>query len=100
MGKHRDGLGPHYYRNLDGGSNPHHLQPDPIPMRKLAEMVESLNYGTHRFFSHLIDVRRENLAARIKKYQDQGDHDLAESIRREGDKVADELEYLLDKGYF
>lgn len=69
-------------------------------MRKLAEQVEDLNYGTQRFLSHLIDVRRERLQTRIEGYRSRGDHDIAEHALRRGDPLADVIEALLNKDLF
>jgi hypothetical protein len=93
MGKHSN-IGPHYYRGLDDGSA---LEVN-IGLREVAERVEDLNYGTQRFLSHLIDVRREALAQRIKTYRDRGDDDVAALVEREGGLLADGIEALLNDG--
>lgn len=87
---------PHFYKNLDSDSR---LTLD-IDMRSLAELIESMNYGTHRFLSHLIDVRREHLAERIKQYEARGDHDIANNVRAEGDRMADGIERMLRDGLY
>lgn len=85
---------PHTYRHLDKDSE----LTLTLDMRSLAERVVNMNYGTHRLLSHIIDVRRERLAADIKEYESRGDHDVADLARREGDKLADGIEALLRLG--
>jgi hypothetical protein len=68
-----------------------------IPMRELAERLERMSYGAHRLLSHLIDVRREQLKARIERYRKRGDADVAAHAEAEGDALADGLEALLNK---
>lgn len=87
---------PHFYKNLDRDSK---LTID-IDMRSLAERVETMNYGTHRFLSHLIDVRRERLAERIKEYAERGHHDVADNVRAEGDQLANGIERMLRDGLY
>lgn len=87
---------PHRYDGLDKNS----MVTTAIPMRKLVEQVEDLNYGTHRFLSHLIDVRRERNARRIQTYVDRGDLDVAEAARKTGDPLADAIERLLLQGLY
>ena len=85
---------PHDYRHLDEDGR-FGLQ---VTMREVAEKIDAMNYGAHRFLSHFVDVRRESLAARIKEYRDRGDSDVAEYVEREGDKLADGIEQLLKAG--
>jgi hypothetical protein len=87
---------PHTYAHLDRDSSVS-VQ---IPMRKLAEDVEHLNYGTHRFLSHLIDVRRALAASRVEELRQRGDHDVAAYALREGDPLVDGIEALLAKGLY
>lgn len=54
----------------------------PVDMDKLAEIVESAVYGTHRFLSALVRVRRQ-------KNPNQGE-----------DRLAQEIERLLNEGYW
>lgn len=96
MGRHH-GIGPHYYRGLDEGKEYSQLKIE-ISLRELAEKVESMNYGAHRFLSHLIDVRRERNEARWQTYRDRGDHDIADSAEKEGDLLVEGLEALLKAG--
>lgn len=85
---------PHTYAHLDRDSS----LTVQVPMRKLAEDVEHLNYGTHRFLSHLIDVRRALVASRVEELRRRGDHDVAEYALRQGDPLADGIEALLVQG--
>lgn len=71
--------GQHFYKHLDNDSQGR-FQID-LSMEELVKHVDKLNYGVHRFISELIDVRRSS------KWEQ--DH-----------KFADELENLLNKGYF
>lgn len=63
-----------------------HLEPITVPvdMDALAEIVENANYGTHRFLSALIRVRR---AKAVKNNWKQ-------------DILCDEIKKLLDQGLF
>lgn len=85
---------PHFYKNLDTDDK---LTLD-IDMRQLAERIVDMNYGVHRLLSHLIDVRRERLSGWVTKYELDGQHDVAEYCRREGDRLADGIESLLQQG--
>lgn len=87
----------HSYKGLDGGDADVEVR---ISMRKLAEMVVELNHGAHRFLSHLIDVRRERLALKIKQYRDCGDKNIAASVERRGDPIVDALERVLSEGAY
>lgn len=87
---------PHFYKDLDKDS----MVTTEISMRKLVEQVVDLNYGTQRFLSHLIDVRRERLQARIASHRAGGDQDHAEHLQRRGDPLADEIEGLLRRGLY
>lgn len=86
----------HTYRHLDEDSK-FQIQLD---LRDVAERIDKLNYGTQRFLSHLVDVRRERHAARIAKYEREGHRDIAENLRREGDELAEEILNLLNRGLF
>src|SRR5690242_5304976 len=101
MGRHSN-IGPHYYSDLDKKDDGYHDSAFrvSIPLREVAEKVDAMNYGIHRFLSHLVDVRREELAKRIKEYRDRGDEDVARFAEREGDRLADEIERLLHEGYY
>jgi hypothetical protein len=101
MGRHSN-IGPHYYRGLDSNREHHDggLAIPSIPLRNVAEKIEEMNYGVHRFLSHLIDVRRERLAATIKMYRDKGDEDIAAYVEREGDQLATGIEQLLKEGLY
>lgn len=68
-----------------------------VPMRELAVRLEDFNL-THRFLSHLVDIRREKLHARIEEYKARGDHDVAETARLRGDPLAETIEELLQRG--
>lgn len=82
--------GQHYYKQLDETSK---VEIE-IDMRKLAELVDGLNYGTHRFLSHLLDVRRDALRARVAGHRARGHEDVAESAERAGDVIVKALEDL------
>ena len=69
-------------------------------MRELAEQVNDLNYGVHRFLSHLVDVRREKLEEKIKMYEDRGDDDIAEYCRRAGDPLMEAILKELNEGAY
>ena len=69
-------------------------------MRELAEQVNDLNHGVHRFLSHLVDVRRELLEAKIKAYDEKGDDDIAEYCRRTGDPLMETILKLLNEGHY
>lgn len=88
----------HYYKGLDE-SGDHDLAVS-IDMRKLAEQVDQLTYGTQRLLSHLVDVRREALAKRVAKYRERGDHDVADGAAARGDRLAEAIAKLLDEGEF
>lgn len=87
---------PHFYVNLDKDSK----LVSEMGMRELAEKIEAMNYGVHRLLSHLIDVRREALAVRIKTYRDRGHEDVAQYAERAGDQLANEFERLLKEGLY
>lgn len=95
MGRHSN-IGPHTYRQLDDKSR---LEMT-LELREVAERVEDLNYGTQRFLSHLIDIRRDKLTSRIEMYRRRGDDDVAEHVEREGDPLADGIEALLKDGLY
>lgn len=100
MSGQHTGIGPHYYANLDEDESYEDSRLRiGLPLREIAEKMEAMNYGVQRFLSHLIDVRREHLTARIKKYEDRGDDDIARYVRREGDPLAEGIEKLLKEGY-
>jgi len=82
---------PHYYAGLDKDSK----MAVELPLREVAERVVEMNYGTHRFLSHLVDVRRERLAARVAHYRELGDENVAQSVERRGDPLADAIEKQL-----
>lgn len=96
MGQHH-GIGPHYYRGLDESADG--LKVD-VPLDELAQKLADMNYGVHRFLSHLIDVRKKQQAARIQRYIDRGDDDVAEYARRDGDKLIEGIEKLLNEGLY
>lgn len=52
-----------------------------MDMKQVVKNVNSINYGVHRFISELIDIRRSSEFEQHRKF-------------------ADELEGLLNKGYF
>lgn len=85
---------PHYYDGLDTDSK---ITLE-IDMRSLAERIVGMNYGEHRLLSHLIDARRARLAARIVAYRQKGLADVADSVQRRGDPLADGIEALLLQG--
>lgn len=89
-------IGPHFYKHLD--------KDDKIEIKldlsDLARMVNDMNYGTQRFLSHLLDVRREALKAVIEEYQQRSLPDIAENVRLEGDPLADGIEALLKQGLY
>ena len=84
---------PHFYANLDK-IDKFAIELD---MHKLAEQIQDMNYGVHRFLSHLIDVRRKRHQHRIDGRRRRGDVDIAEFLEREGDQLADGLEALLNR---
>jgi hypothetical protein len=92
----------HMYRHLDDDGE--HRTGDRLTVRmttrEVAEQIEAMNYGLHRFLSHIVDVRRERLAAKIAKYREQGSGDVAAYVEREGDQLADAIEALLEKGLY
>ncbi|PHA03017.1 hypothetical protein COE51_01350 [Bacillus pseudomycoides] len=71
--------GKHYYKHLD--KEKHCNVNIELNMEQLAQMVCNANYGLHRFISEVIDIKRE-------------------SKWKEDKEFADELESLLNKGYF
>lgn len=95
MGRHGN-IGPHYYEGLDRD----HTIKVALTMREVAERVEDSNYGTQRFLSHLVDVRREHLKKRIEEYRQKGSEDVAAYVERDGDPLADAIERLLQEGYY
>lgn len=86
----------HDYKHLDKDSK---LTLE-IDLRQVAEHVESLNYGVHRFLSHLVDVRRECLDARALDIEKRGHLDIANGMRRESDQLAEGIAALLARGLF
>lgn len=90
--------GPHFYRNLDSGEYRHSLTVE-VPMRKLAEELVDINYSVHRLLSHLIDVRAEQLAARVADYRAKGDDDVALYAERAGDPLMEGIRKLLEEGH-
>ncbi len=89
----------HFYKHLDDGPSRSRLTTE-LTTREVAERIEEMNYGTHRFLSHLVDVRREALAARVADWRASGHHDIAVSAERRGDELADAIEKLLNKGLY
>ncbi len=89
---------PHLFKSLDWNEADNVRVP--INMRDLVEMVNGLQYGTHRFLSHLIDVRREALAEKIARYRARGDHDVAASAEASGDPLIGILEAALKDGLY
>jgi len=70
---------PHFYKHLDEQGNCNvNIN---LNMKQIAEMVNSANYGLHRFLSETIDIKKRS------EYEDER-------------KFADELEQLLRRGYF
>jgi hypothetical protein len=83
---------PHFYKALDKDGR---LELS-APLREIAEQIVEMNYGVHRLLSHLIDVRRERLARTVMTYRESDETlDIAESVERRGDPLADGLEALL-----
>jgi hypothetical protein len=95
MGRHSN-IGPHCYAGLDEDSK----VTTALSMRELAEQIDGLNYGTQRFLSHLVDVRRKRLAERVAAYRLKGDGDIADYVTREGDPLADGIEAMLKDGLY
>ncbi len=95
MGRHGN-IGPHYYNGLDKD----YTIKTELTMREIAERVEASNYGTQRFLSHLVDVRRERLKSRIAEYVRDGKQDVATYVAAEGDPLADAIERILQEGYY
>lgn len=89
----------HDYKHLDEGP---YASPFEISMttREVAERIAALNYGVHRFLSHLIDVRRERRSARVQEHLDDGEYDLATALDAKRDELADELEKILARGVY
>jgi hypothetical protein len=85
---------PHFYVKLDEGEHRSRLTVE-LSTREVAERLCAMNHGVHRLLSHLIDVRRERLAKRIEGYREKGDDDIAESLTKIGDPLADGIEKLL-----
>lgn len=88
----------HFYKGLDESVHHRSQISFVISPRELAEKVCNVNYGLHRLLSHIVDVRREQLEARIARYEAIGDYDLADSERDEGDPLMSGIKILLDKG--
>jgi hypothetical protein len=81
---------PHYYRCLDERDK---LVIE-LDLRGVAEKVCGMNHGVHRLFSHIIDVKREQLAERVATYRSRGDDDVADYAERRGAEVIARLEAL------
>ncbi len=81
-----------YYDALDRTSK---LEVPSLSLREVAEKVNEMQRGTHRLLSHLIDVRREALQQLIVLYKTRGDDDIAYSVQRRGDRLAEAIEKLL-----
>lgn len=81
-----------------------HMDKEPLEIRinilDLVKLVSEENYGVHRFLSNLVDVRREGHAQRIANYRRQGNHDTADRLDREKDKLAEGINQLLEEGLF
>lgn len=90
--------GPHFYRGLDDSAYNDGAMRLSLSLREVAVKIEHMNYGVHRFLSHLIDVRREELKMRIEGYKMLGDDDVAASVERRGDPLVDGIERLLNDG--
>jgi len=86
----------HTYKHLDEDSK----LSVKVDMRELVEMVDRMNYGSRRFLSHLVDVRRERLADDIKKYRNRGHDDIANSLELRGDQLANAIEAALNNGAY
>jgi hypothetical protein len=71
-----------------------------VSLRDAAERIEGMNYGIHRFLSHLLDVRAELLAKKIARYRERGDNDIAEYATQAGDPLADGIRKLLEEGCY
>ncbi len=71
----------HGYRHFDEDNNDSYKFKLVLDMKQVVENVDKVNYGVHRFISELIDIRRL-------------------SIYKQDLDFADELEALLNKGYF
>jgi hypothetical protein len=89
-------IGPHAYRHIDDDSK---LKVE-LSTRELAERISRMNYGVHRFLSHLVDVRREELARRIDMYRKEGRRVVADMAEADGDRMADGIEKLLLEGLY
>jgi hypothetical protein len=86
---------PHTYDHLDGDSK---IAVE-LSTRELAERLVGMNYGVHRFLSHLVDVRREDLARRVAEYRaDPVMRRVADDAEADGDRLADGIEELLLRG--
>lgn len=86
---------PHQYRHLDKDSKVR----IEIDLLEVAKKIDAMNYGVQRFLSHLLDVRRERHAERIKAAEAR-DPEVAAYIRRTGDELAEGIEKLLQAGLF
>lgn len=93
---------PHFYRQLDDDQE--HCQGDRLTIRlttrEIAERVCAMNHGVHRLLSHLVDVRRERLAARVAEYRKRGDSDEADCVEGVGDLLAAAIEEILNRGIY
>jgi len=83
----------HYYKNFDRDSK---LTME-LDLRQVAEQLASMNYGVHRLLSHLVDVRRERLAARCAEERDPA---IAAILRRKGEGLAEGIAALLESGLY
>jgi hypothetical protein len=88
------------FLRTDGSTIYDHLdEGDPftvvLDVDALANRIEEMNYGTVRLLGALLRVRKVKFAERIAKYHAKGDHDIAESVARRGDAIANAIERLL-----
>ena len=83
----RSNIKPGFYDGLNNHEvyNPKFHQPS---IAEIVKAVDSANYGTHRFLSELIRVRKERLNEFRKKYPD------------EKDELMEGIEKLLNEGCF
>jgi hypothetical protein len=69
-----------------------------VPMRDLVDQVVRLNYGVHRFLSHLVDARRAHRQRRIEERTKLFGAAHALRDEEDGDLLADGIERLLLAG--
>jgi hypothetical protein len=91
--------------NKDGTSIYDHMNEShpislPLDMELLARVIDSANYGSVRFLSAWVRVRKERHAERAALYRSRGDAKLADVIEKEGDILALAVEQLLRRGEF